>query len=148
MTVGQLTRRVVLFDVSGNPITSTLGGSKNPLDVILYDINGDPISTFQTTLVGTNEVPTYVTVSVTTSSTAILPSPSGTRRLQAVQNMSDTVIWLQDDGSPAAVGQGQAIVPYGVYYLTVPDNVPQQGVVGIHNGTGSKVVSGWYYDAI
>lgn len=140
-----------LHDKDGRGISSTTTSDANiqPLDVTLRSAaDGSPVTTQEVSIVGTNEVPTYTTVSVTTSSTAILGSPSGQRVLQAVQNLSDTVIWLKDDGSAAAVNQGIALVPYGVYYVTVPENVPQQGVVGIHNSTGSKTVSGWYIDVV
>jgi len=140
-----------LHDKDGRGISSTTTSDANiqPLDVTLRSaVDGSPITTQEVSIVGTNEVPTYATASVTTSSTAILGSPSGQRVLQAVQNLSDTVIWLKDDGSAAVVNQGIALVPYGVYYVTVPENVPQQGVVGIHNSTGSKTVSGWYIDVV
>lgn len=142
---------VLLHDKDARGITSTTTSDPlhQPLDVVLRSgVDGAEVSTLPVTPVGTNEVPTYSTASVTTSSTAILSSPSGTRVLQAVQNMSDTVIWLKDDGTPAVVGQGQAIVPYGLYLLETPSNVPQQGVVGIHNGTGSKAVSAWFLDVV
>lgn len=80
-------------------------------------------------------------VNVTTATTAVLAA-NVERKFAFIQNISDTNITCEIDGSDAVLNEGFTLVQYGSMQISPGlDNYTTEAINCIHGGSGNKVMN-------